>query len=238
MAALDGSFMMLVDRSQETLETFATELTQSGAQVHAISIDLTNPNAGDIIENSLSERGLYCDVLVNNAGVGLFGAATEIDRAAQMRLLDLNIRALTELTLRFLPGMVARDRGGVLNLGSIAGYTPGPNMAIYHASKAYVRSFSAAIAAEVAGTGVTVTCLIPGVVRTAFYRGMPVKQMLLFKAIPRSDALDTAKAGWRGFRAGKRLVIPRLVDRILAIFLIVLPDRAIPRLTAKVKLPL
>jgi short-subunit dehydrogenase len=134
--------------------------------------------------------------------------------------------------------MVARDRGGVLNLGSIAGYTPGPNMAIYHASKAYVRSFSAAIAAEVAGTGVTVTCLSPGVVRTAFYRGMPVKHMLLFKAIPRSDAPDAAKAGWRGFRAGKRLVIPRLIDRILTMFFVLLPAAAIPRLTVKAKPPI
>jgi hypothetical protein len=215
-AARDGAFMLLVDRSHDALESFAAELTSSGTQAHALSIDLLTPNAGEIIENALKERGLYCDVLVNNAGVGLVGLAIEIDRSEHMRLVDINLRALTELTLRFLPGMVARGRGGVLNLGSIGSYMSAPNMAVYHASKAYVQSFSAALAAEVADTGVTVTCLSPGVVRTPLVDRLPLARTRLVKLAPRSNARDTARAGWRGFRAGKSLVIPRMVDRVLA----------------------
>ena len=160
-------------------------------------------------------RGLCCDVLVNSAGFALAGPAAALPRAEQMQLLDVNIRALAELTLRFLPGMVARGRGGILNVGSITAYTPGPNMAAYHASKAFVRSFSAALATEVEGTGVTVTCLSPGVVRTAFLDDLPIKDDRVFKLMPRADAVSTARAGWLGFRAGRRLVIPRLIDRIL-----------------------
>jgi short-subunit dehydrogenase len=106
----------------------------------------------------------------------VFGPAAHAGRGEQLGLLDVNIRALTDLTLRFLPGMIARGRGGVLNLGSITGYAAGPNMAAYYASKAYVNSFSAALAAEVAGSGVTVTCLAPGVVRTAFFERCSVGQ--------------------------------------------------------------
>src|SRR5260370_22589509 len=139
-AARDGAFMLLVDRSHDALESFAAELTSSGTQAHALSIDLLTPNAGEIIENALKERGLYCDILVNNAGVGLVGLAIEIDRCEHMRLVDINLRALTELTLRFLPGMVARGRGGVLNLGSIPRYMPAPNKAHHPVSKAYAPS--------------------------------------------------------------------------------------------------
>src|SRR5229473_2806543 len=231
-AARDGAFMLLVDRSHDALERFAAELTSSGTQAHALSIDLLTPNAGEIIENALKERGLYCDVLVNNAGVGLVGLAIEIDRSEHMRLVDINLRALTELTLRFLPGMVARGRGGVINVSSIASYAAGPNMAVYNATKTYVRSFSSALASEVAGSGVSITCLCPGMVRTPFFDQLSIKRTRLFKIIPRSNASETAKAAWRGFRAGKRLVIPRLINRIIAAILVVLPGRAILRLSA------
>jgi short-subunit dehydrogenase len=231
-AARDGAFMLLVDRSHDPLESFAAELASSGTQAHALSIDLLTPNAGEVIENALKERGLYCDVLVNNAGVGLVGLAIEIDRSEQMRLVDINLRALTELTLRFLSGMVARGRGGVINVSSIVSYAAGPNMAVYNATKTYVRSFSSALASEVAGSGVSITCLCPGMVRTQFYDQLSIKRTRLFKIMPRSNASETAKAAWRGFRAGKRLVIPRLINRIIAAILVVLPGRAILRLSA------
>jgi short-subunit dehydrogenase len=231
VAAREGSALVLVARSREALESLAAELAVAGAQAHAVPIDLADGNAGEAIENALRERGLSCDVLVNSAGFGLSGRAFEIDRAEQMKLLAVNVCALTDLTLRFLPGMVARGRGGVLNLGSILGFTPGPGMAMYHASKAYVRSFTDALAAEVAGSGASVTNLSPGVVRTAFLEPLPIKHTWLFKAMPRSNASDTAVAGWRGFRAGRRLVIPRWVDRLLVMAFGALPDRFIPRLT-------
>ena len=210
--------MVLIGTSQSALEEITAELTTRGTQAEALRIDLSDPSAGQHIEEALAARDLYCDVLVNNAGFGVFGLAAAADRHTQGKLIDVNVRALTELTLRFLPGMVARGRGGKLNVGSITAYTPGPYMAAYFASKAYVRSFTIALSAEVAGSGVTITCLDPGVVRTAFFERCSAGQTLLFKLIPRWNVESTAEAGWRGFRAGKREVIPRFVDRIIVMF--------------------
>lgn len=231
-AGRDGAFLLLVDRSRDAVQSFAAELTSGGKQALALSIDLLTSNAGEIIENALKERGLYCDILVNCAGIGLVGLAIEIDISEHMRLIDTNLRALTELTLRFLPGMLTRGCGGVINVSSIASYAAGPNMAVYNATKTYVRSFSSALASEVAGSGVRITCLCPGMVRTPFFDQLSIKRSRIFKIIPRSNAADTAKAAWRGFRAGKRLVIPRLINRIIAALLMVLPSRALFRLSA------
>lgn len=228
-AARDGSFMLLVDVRPELLAEATADLVAGGAEAHALAIDLLDTDAGERIEGALSERDLYCDVLVNSAGLGLYGLAAEIDGGAQMNLFNVNARVLTELTLRFLPGMVKRGRGGVLNLGSIAGYSPGPKMAVYHATKAYVRSFSIALAAEVAGTGVTVTCLTPGIVRTPFLDALPMRNYL-FRILPRANPADTAEAGWRGFRAGRNIVVPRLSDHIFRALGFILSDRISARL--------
>jgi short-subunit dehydrogenase len=227
VAARDKCFLLLVGRSRQALDDLVAELAADGAQAAALSIDLLDPHAADCIENALSDRGLYCDVLVNSAGFGVFGPAAKAAPSEQLGLLDVNIRALTELTLRFLPGMVARGRGGVLNVGSITGYAVGPNMAVYYASKAYVNSFSAAIASEVAGSGVTVTCLTPGVVRTPFFARCSVGQTRLVKLMPRSNAADIAEAGWRGFKTGKCIVIPKFMDRIAVTICMLLPRSVI-----------
>ena len=235
VAARDGSLMLLVDQSQRGLGDLAVELASAGVQADALSLDLVEPDAGERIEYALSKRGLYCDVLVNCAGFGMFGPAAEIDRAEQMRVHDVNSRALTELSLRFLPSMVARGRGGILNVGSISGYAPGPYMAVYCATKAYVQSFSAALAAEVAGTGVTVTCLTPGVVQTAFFDR--IGETYLFKILPCTSACETAAAGWRGFKAGKRVVIPNRIDRMIRGFCSLIPDGVLLRLITRLQRP-
>ena len=237
VAAREKSFLLLVGRSQPALDDLVAELAVGGAPAAALSVDLLAPGALDAIEAALSDRGLYCDVLVNSAGFGVFGPAAQAARREQLDLLDVNIRALTELTLRFLPGMVARGRGGVLNVGSITGYATGPNMAAYYASKAYVNAFSAALASEVAGSGVTVTCLAPGVVRTAFFERCAVGQSRLMKLMPRSNAADTAEAGWRGFKAGKRIVIPRAIDRFSVAICKLLPASVIARFVAALQRP-
>src|SRR5260370_32287109 len=153
-AARDGAFMLLVDRSHDALESFAAELTSSGTQAHALSIDLLTPNAGEIIENALKERGLYCDILVNNAGVGLVGLAIEIDRCEHMRLVDINLRALTELTLRFLPGMVARGRGGVINVSTLPLFTRSADKLKPPIVETDAPSGSAPVLARIAAPGV------------------------------------------------------------------------------------
>jgi short-subunit dehydrogenase len=200
------------------------ELAALGVQAAAVCIDVTGSDAVCSIESALDERDLYCDVLVNSAGFGLFGPAAQVPGSEQMSLVDVNVRALTELTLRFLPGMVARRRGGVLNFGSIVGYAPGPNMAVYFASKAFVNSFSAALASELAGTGVTVTCLTPGVVLTPFFERCPGAQTWLFNLMPPSTAIDVATTGWLGFRAGKRMVIPNVRNRLIVAISRLLPQ--------------
>ncbi len=235
LAAREGSFLLLVDKAQAGLEDIVAELAAGGAEAAALRIDLAERDAGERIEGALSARSLYCDVLVNSAGFGLFGPAAATSRTEQIDLLDVNARALTELTLRFVPGMVARGRGGVINLGSVTGYTPGPNMALYYASKAYVNSFSAALAAELAGTGVTVTNLAPGVVRTAFADRTSLAQTRIHKIAPRSEAPAVAAAGWRAFKAGRRLVIPRLVDRLIAGFCTIMPNAVMLRLVARLQ---
>jgi uncharacterized protein len=237
VAARERDFLVLIGQRQQALDELAAELAAGGAQVETLSIDLTNAAAGDQIERVLAERGVYCDVLVNSAGFGMFGPAVEMPRDEQLRLFDLNARAVTDLSLRFLPAMVARGRGGILNVGSLTGYSPGPYMALYYASKAYVRSFSAALAVEVANTGVTVTCLSPGPVRTPFFDRCKVGQTRLTKIMPRANAPETAEAGWRGFKQGKAVVIPRLIDRIIVSFFSVLPASMLGRIVGILQRP-
>ena len=227
---LEGSAMLLVDQSQQALEVLVAELGRPGAQSHGLCVDLTERGAGQRVEDALAEHGLYCDVLVNCAGILVYGPAAEVDRDQQLRLLDVNMRALTELTLRFVPAMAARRHGGVLNIGSITAYMPGPYVALYHASKAYVRSFTAALGAELAGTGVTVTCLNPGIVRTALSWHSSIGQTRLHKILPRTDPAKVAEVGWRAFRAGKRQVIPGLVNRIIVRAIGLIPEATVLRL--------
>ncbi len=237
LAARDGAFMLLVDRTEAALDEAVAELRAGSADAEALCVDLTSREAPARVESALAARGLHCDVLINSAGFGLFGPAAEIARAEEIELIDVNIRVLTELTLRMLPGMIARRRGGVINLGSVTGYVPGPNMALYYASKAYVNSFSAALATELAGSGVTVTCLAPGVVRTPFFERATVGKTRLFKLAPRANVADVAAAGWRGFKSGKRLVIPRVMDRIIAGASSLMPSGALLWLVARLQRP-
>jgi short-subunit dehydrogenase len=138
----------------------------------------------------------------------LLGPAAVLPREDQLGIIDLNVRALTDLTLRFLPGMVARGEGGVINLSSVAGFLPGPNMALYYASKAFVRSFSEALWEEVRGTGVRVTCVAPGPVATGFLAKADAGGVRLFKLLPKRTAEQVARSAWDGFKRGRRMVTP------------------------------
>jgi uncharacterized protein len=225
LAAQDGKPLILVGRSEVELQKLADELRTRGIVAHAMSLDLEAQEAVSQIEAVLSAHDLYCDVLVNSAGFGVFGGVLEADRNLQAQLIDVNVRAVVTLTLRFLPGMVGRRRGGIINVGSITGYAPGPYMAAYCASKAFIRSWSAALSAEVAGTGVTVTCLTPGVIRTAFFNRQAISPNRLLKILPRGNVTDAAKAAWAAFKAGKTIVVPRVIDRFIIGLCWLLPDR-------------
>jgi uncharacterized protein len=228
LAAMEGSFLLLVDDACQELADFVGELAASDVKAAAVCLDLTHSDAVSSIERALRERELHCDVLVNCAGLPLFGSTTtNTPDQDQMSQIDVNVRVLTELSIRFLPGMLARGGGGVLNLGSITGNAPVPRMAIYYASKAFVNSFSAALASELSGTGVTVTCLAPGLVKTPSFEQSKAAQSWL---IPRSDAFDAATAGWLGFKAGKRLVIPGVRNQSVVTLAKLLPQSVVLRL--------
>jgi short-subunit dehydrogenase len=219
--AANGHRVALVARRTDRLTALANEIIASGGAVPIVfPCDLTQADAGDKIAAVLAAEAVEVEYVVNNAGYGLFGAAIERDRAEQLGIIAVNIRTLTDLSLRFSDQLI-RHRGGILNVGSIAGFLPGPGMAVYYASKAYVLSFSEALRRELAPHGVRVTVLCPGPVpsefqtRAGFMPGVD-------SAILNVSAVDVAKAGYRGLMANKRAVLPgfgiKMVPFLLRLF--------------------
>ena len=208
--------LIITARSQADLEKIAQELEAAhGNHVHVIPADLANPNAPQQIFSEIEKRGLHLDILINNAGFGSYGAFAASDLKDSLGMVEVNIAALTALTRLALPGMVERKRGRIMNVASTAGFQPGPLMAVYYATKAYVIMFSEAIANELKGSGVTVTCLCPGATATRFAGRARMEESRLFKmGAMRSE--DVAKTAYKGMMAGKTLVIPGLLNRALA----------------------
>jgi len=220
--AANGHRVVLVARRADRLTALAGEIAASGgAAPIVLPCDLEQPDAGDKIAAALVAEGVEVEYVVNNAGYGLFGNAIERDRAEQLGIIAVNIRALTDLSLRFSDQLI-RHRGGILNVGSIAGFLPGPGMAVYYASKAYVLSFSEALRLELAPRGVRVTALCPGPVpsefqaRAGFLPGLD-------SAILNVSAADVAQAGYRGLMANKRAVMPGLGIKIVPFLLRLFP---------------
>jgi uncharacterized protein len=199
--------LILTARNRARLEQIAGELQQQhGNLVHVIPADLARPEAPEQIFSEIKRRGLRVDALVNNAGFGGYGAFTDTDLQTELQMIQVNITALTHLTKLVLPGMRERKRGRIMNVASTAGFLPGPFMAVYYATKAYVISFSEAIANELKGSGTTVTCLCPGATETGFARRADMEKSRLFKiGSMRSD--DVARSGYRAMLKGKTLVI-------------------------------
>lgn len=216
LIASEKRTMVLVARSQQGLEEAAAEARALGAEAHVLALDLGLPEATTKLVRFLADMRLHCDVLIANAGFGVIGDTAELGLVPQMALVDLNVRALTEQTLTFLPGMIARRRGGVLLVASTASYFPGPYMACYYASKAFVRSFGEALHQENRSKGVTVTTLCPGPVRTEFFERAGIRSEPLFKLMPRSNADQVVKAAWHGFLAGRRIVLPGIAAKLTA----------------------
>jgi short-subunit dehydrogenase len=227
LAATEGARVLLIARSKPELDLLAANINQSGGSAVVLALDLSTRNAGEIIARELETRDLYCHILVNNAGFGLFGDAVELDRERQLAIVDVNVRAATDLMLRFLPAMVARGGGAVLNVGSVAGFVPGPRMALYFASKAYLLSISQALMQEVGKAGVTVTCLCPGPVRTPFLGRAGADRVALFKVLRKLDAAEVARAGWDAMKAGRTVCIPGIDNKIAVVATRLLPRAAL-----------
>jgi short-subunit dehydrogenase len=233
--AANGHRVALVARRAGRLEKLAGDIVASGgAAPIVIPCDLEQPDAGDKIAAVLAAAGVEVEYVVNDAGFGKFGRAIEIDRAEQLGIIAVNIRAMTELSLRFSDQLI-RHRGGILNVGSIAGFLPGPGMAVYYASKAYVLSFTEALRGELGPLGVRVTALCPGPVpsefqaRAGFLPGFD-------SAVLNVSPADVALAGYRGLMANKRAVIPGLGVKIVPFLLRLVPRGFVLAAVARLQL--
>lgn len=214
--ARDGYRLVLVARDRSKLETQAAEFRKLGSpQVWTVAKDLAEIEAPFEIFDITQRAGAKVDVLVNNAGFGARGAFAKSDLDTELDMMQVNLVALTHLTKLYLPQMVAKRNGRILNVASTAAFQPGPFMAVYYASKAFVLSFSEAIAEELKGTGVTVTCLCPGATATAFAERASLSDSLLFKR-GTAKAADVAREGYAGVMKGKRLVVTGTRNRFMA----------------------
>jgi uncharacterized protein len=218
LLAREGRAIVLLARSLDLLEAAASELSAEhpDAVVIAESIDVGDKNAPARIDALLARHGLYLDVLVNNAGIGLGGHFSNLDREKLDELVATNVAALTRLTRHYLPAMRARARGGVMNLASLAAFMPGPGQAPYFASKAYVLSLTAAIGGECAGEGVRVCAIACGPIETRIHRKMNAVNTYYRLLLPSSSPERMAQLAWRSYRMGRRVVVPGLVTSLLA----------------------
>jgi short-subunit dehydrogenase len=207
--ASKGHRVALTARRADRLEALAVEIVAAGgAAPIVIPCDLEQPDSGDRIAAVLAAENAEVEYVVNNAGYGIFGHATKRDRAEQLGIIAVNVRALTDLSLRFSDQLI-RNRGGILNVASIAGFLPGPGMAVYYASKAYVLSFTEALRAELGPRGVRVTALCPGPVPSEFQARAGFKPGF-DSMVLNVSAANVALAGYRGLMANKRAVMPGL----------------------------
>jgi hypothetical protein len=215
LLARDGYDLVVVARGREALETLAGELRGLGRTVAVLPADLARPGAAQALFDEVMRLGLVIDVLVNNAGIGTHGAFHDIATDKDLELLELNVVSLAVLTKLFVREMVARKRGRVLNVASLAAFQPGPYMAAYCASKAFVLSLSEAVASELAGTGVTVSALCPGPVPTGFQQRAGNQRTRLNRG-PTMDARTVAAIGYRGLQRGQPVILPGLRTKLLA----------------------
>jgi short-subunit dehydrogenase len=223
--AAHGYDLVLTARREAALTALAGELRAAhGTKSEIIASDLSQPSAPHAIFEFTSNHQLTIDVLVNNAGFGANGAFADIDLKTHMEMLAVNISSLVELSRLYLPSMLKNKRGGVLNVASTAAFVPGPFMTVYYATKAFVLSFSEGLANEVAGTGVTISCLCPGATTTEFQERAKLDQSRLFAGPHIMSSADVARQGYAGFAAGKTVVITGSFNKAA-----VLSARLLPR---------
>jgi short-subunit dehydrogenase len=231
--AKDGHDLVLVARRRDRLDELAGALTaEHKTTCMVISADLTAAGACQQIADQVQAAGLTIDFLINNAGFGRRGAFAQSDRQRQLEMIDVNVRALVELTHLFLPGMLERKQGRILNIASIAGFVPGPFMATYYASKAFVVSFTEALASELAGTGVTATASCPGPTATEFGDVAGSTGSNLFRRHV-ADAVSVARHGYRAMLAGTVVAIPGLQNKLSLQSLRVAPRAAVRAIAAR-----
>jgi uncharacterized protein len=227
--ARNGHELALVARREDRLRTLADEIAATGARRPLVIVaDLAASGAATRVGEALAAQGAEPQFMVNNAGFGLVGLAASRDRDEQLAMIDLNVRALTELSLAFVKSL-ERHRGGILNVGSMAGFLPGPGMAVYYATKAYVLSFSEALHSELKPRGIRVTVLCPGPVPTEFAERAGVAGGLA-PGILTQSAETVAEAGYRGLMWGDQAVVPGLGNKLITFLIRIVPRRLLLRL--------
>jgi uncharacterized protein len=241
--AAHGHDLVLVARREGKLDALADEIAAAGhVRPLVLPVDLVRPGGAERIASQLGTHGLEPQYIVNNAGFGLIGEAAALDRAEQLAMIDLNVRVLTELSLAFIDPL-SRLRGGILNVASVAGFLPGPGMAVYYATKAYVLSFSEALHRELKSRDVRVTALCPGPVPTEFQAraGIPEVELPNGQRVPRAlgsnslsrTAEQVAAAGYAGLMRGHRVVIPGIGNKAVALLARLTPHRVMLEIIAR-----
>lgn len=229
--AENGYDLAIVARSETTLQELADELSRRhGLNVTVIPLDLSVAGAADQLVAAIERQALQIDVLVNNAGFATYGLFAEIDAKVEQEMMQVNMVTLTLLTKLLLPGMIQRRQGKILNVASTAAFQPGPLMAVYYASKAYVLSFSEALAEELRSTGVSVTALCPGPTRSGFQERARMQDSRLVQG-EIMDVQTVAQAGYSAPMSKKRIVIPGRQNQLLAFATRLLPRSLVTRLT-------
>jgi short-subunit dehydrogenase len=226
--ARHGHDLVLIARSGAALEALTGEIAVPGRPPPLVlALDLLGPGAISQIAAALESAGVSPDILVNNAGFGLLGPAADLDVAEQLAIIDLNIRAAVEMTLRFLPA-IAAARGKILNVASVASYFPGgPGMAAYYASKSFLLSFSLALSQELHAQGVTVSALCPGYTKTGFQARAGFGPDLGLTRFPGTTAIAVAEAGYAGLIAGRREIVPGFFNKLSVLLLPFLPKAVV-----------
>jgi short-subunit dehydrogenase len=220
--AAHGHELVLVARREQSLVALADAIAGKGApKPTVLRSDLARPDAAREIAEALEQRDLEPEIVVNNAGFGLVGTADKLDRAEQLAMIDLNVRALTDFSLAFIDAL-KRRRGGILNVASVASFLPGPGMAVYHATKAYVLSFSEALHQELKPAGVRVTALCPGPVPTEFQARAGMSSEMFPPLLTRS-AERVAREGYRGLEEGRAVVVPGSANRVVTTLIPLVP---------------
>ncbi len=224
--AARGHQVVLVARTEAKLQSLADEINGKGGGAHVVTADLSDRKVRSALADRVEALGLEPDILVNNAGLSTLGPVSEADPLAELNMIEVDVASVADLCTRFLPGMVERGRGAVLNVASTAAFQPLPGQAAYGAGKAFVLSYTQSLAGELRGTGVTATALCPGPVETGFGERAGFTDEEAHNALPGVmwvDAVDVAKAAVAGMDKGKMVVIPGLANRVGAMFSQVAP---------------
>ncbi len=234
--AKDGAHVILAARSEHKLNAIAQEFQERyGVKTTVLPVDLATESGVTHVMTLLATKGLTVDVLVNNAGFGDFGAFADCDLGKQQAMIDLNVKAVVTLTHALLPAMREKQRGTILNVASIAAFQSGPYMAIYYATKAFVLSFSEALAKELKNSGITVTALCPGPIKTGFEDAADLENSKLFRSLPVATAAEVAQYGYRMAKKGKTIAIHGALNKLLIFSVRLAPRKLVSNMIVRIQ---